>query len=226
MPAWTSSGACCWPPGSAARPSARSRPKGPLSTAIWQPTSKSLRDRLGPCRLKWLAGQVEAAAEAVLRGEDPPAGFFVSGQSEQLARRAGGAAGAGHGKARCRRDGAAATRIVWACGRQTRRPGGYRAAGTEARAARLEQAEAAVAGRRSPATRSCRPGTPRWRARCARTAPMPSATASTGRRRSWRWWGTRRVALAEATRSSLVDLVEGTPELEVRARKASAMSCA
>jgi superfamily II DNA or RNA helicase len=72
----------------------------------------TLRDRLGPCRLKWLAGQAEAAA-AVLRGEDPPAGFFVSGQSEQwrdvlAALQALGMEKPGAGES------AAATRIVWA----------------------------------------------------------------------------------------------------------------
>jgi superfamily II DNA or RNA helicase len=41
-----------------------------------------LRTRLLFCRLDWLAGQVDAALE-VLRGNDPPAGFFVPGRGEQ-----------------------------------------------------------------------------------------------------------------------------------------------
>ena len=73
---------------------------------------RALKDRLGPCRLNWLAAQVDAAA-AVLRGQDPPGGFFVSGQGEQwrdvlAALQALGAEKAGAGEE------SAATRIVWA----------------------------------------------------------------------------------------------------------------
>ncbi len=41
-----------------------------------------LRRHLLFCRLDWLASQVDAALE-VLRGNDPPAGFFIAGQGEQ-----------------------------------------------------------------------------------------------------------------------------------------------
>ncbi|MDD5389557.1 MAG: DEAD/DEAH box helicase [Gallionellaceae bacterium] len=40
------------------------------------------RNHLLRCKLDWLAGQAEAALE-VLRGNDPPAGFFVAGRGEQ-----------------------------------------------------------------------------------------------------------------------------------------------
>ncbi|MDP2831766.1 MAG: DEAD/DEAH box helicase [Pseudomonadota bacterium] len=40
------------------------------------------RNHLLRCKLDWLAGQVEAALE-VLRGNEPPAGFFVAGRGEQ-----------------------------------------------------------------------------------------------------------------------------------------------
>ncbi len=49
---------------------------------IVEDVAMATRNHLLRCKLDWLAGQVEAALE-VLRGNEPPAGFFVGGRGEQ-----------------------------------------------------------------------------------------------------------------------------------------------
>ncbi|MBU1666749.1 MAG: hypothetical protein KKG92_15360, partial [Gammaproteobacteria bacterium] len=49
---------------------------------IAEEVAMATRNHLLRCKLDWLAGQVEAALE-VLRGNEPPAGFFVGGRGEQ-----------------------------------------------------------------------------------------------------------------------------------------------
>ncbi len=49
---------------------------------IAEEVAMATRNHLLRCKLDWLAGQAEAALE-VLRGNEPPAGFFVGGRGEQ-----------------------------------------------------------------------------------------------------------------------------------------------
>ncbi|MDO9226380.1 MAG: DEAD/DEAH box helicase [Pseudomonadota bacterium] len=49
---------------------------------VAEEVAMATRNHLLRCKLDWLAGQVEAALE-VLRGNEPPAGFFVGGRGEQ-----------------------------------------------------------------------------------------------------------------------------------------------
>ena len=71
-----------------------------------------LRNLLLRCRLDWLAGQVEAALE-VLRGNEPPAGFFVAGRGEQWREVLAALQGLGD-EGMASHATAESTRILWA----------------------------------------------------------------------------------------------------------------
>ncbi|MCK7494359.1 MAG: hypothetical protein MZW92_26620 [Comamonadaceae bacterium] len=119
----------------------------------------TLRDRLGPCRLKWLAGQADSCSRGAAGGS---AGRVLRLRTERaVARRAGGAPGAGHGKARRRRERSRDPHRMGSARRQTRSPGGYRAAGAEARYRAAGTSRSRCRWRGWPATRSSIPGTPR-----------------------------------------------------------------
>ena len=179
------------------------------------PVSESagaLRDLLGQCRLGWLVTQVDAA-EAVLRGDQPAPGFFVSGPREQWrdVLAALQALGAGQPENVPRAE---ASRIVWAIRvgkrgsvdaieplEQKRGPRGWnkprplalaKIAGSE----RLPPWDAKVAR----AIRQDRAYSRRWE--IDRAAAVVALIAHPA------------VVLADAP-EQLVDVVEGTPEVEV-----------
>lgn len=172
----------------------------------------AIRARLKPCRLEWLVAQVDAA-EAVLRGQAPTEGFFVSGPGEEwrnvlAALEALGAEQAKPGSI------AESSRVLWAIG--------LGEGGIPERVEPLEQKRgprgwskpkplglAKIAG-----NRRLQP----WDAKVARAIRQDR---SGGRRfvidraaAIMALVGHPAVVLADAP-ERLVDLVEGTPEVEV-----------
>ncbi len=173
---------------------------------------EAMREHLQACRLDWLAAQVGAAWNT-LRGEEPPAGFFVATRSEQWrdvlaalqALGGEGAEPAGAGES---------TRIVWSI--QLGRQGALE--GIEA----LEQKRGPRGwSKPKPLSLAKIAGNERlapWDAKVARAVRQDRAYA---RRYAldraaavMALVGHPAVVLASAP-DQLVDLVEGTPELEV-----------
>lgn len=174
--------------------------------------ASAIRARLKPCGLEWLVSQVDAA-EAVLRGQAPSEGFFVSGPGEEwrnvlAALEALGADQAKPGSI------AESSRVVWAI-----------ALGEGGIPARIEPLEQ----RRGP--RGWYKPKPLGLAKIAGNQRLPPWDAKVARAIRQDRGGGRRfvidraaaimalvghpaVVLADAP-ERLVDLVEGTPEVEV-----------
>ena len=176
-----------------------------------QDYAKALRKGLAPCRFAGLQAQADAAM-AVLRGEEPPGGFFVSGRRERWREVLTALQALGNEKADA--GPGEASRIVWTL--SIGEDGGLEGISP------LEQ-KRGPRGWSKPKVLSLgkvfgNQKLPPWDARVARAIRREGASA-----RDCRLYraaaiaalvGHPAVALAEEP-ERLVDLVEGTPELEV-----------
>ncbi|MEO9163498.1 MAG: DEAD/DEAH box helicase, partial [Casimicrobiaceae bacterium] len=173
--------------------------------------ASALRERLASCRLDWLAKQVDAA-EAVLRGSEPPAGFFVAASRERWREVLAALQALGAGKASS--EAGESTRILWSVGigkrgylesieplEQKRGPRGF------GKPKPMSLAKIAASERLPP-----------WDAKVARAIRRDGLNL-----RAWRidraaammaLIGHPGVVLANQP-DQLVDIVEGTPEIEV-----------